>query len=124
MKNESAEKLKILQTRLDAVRLEIDQATKSRSNINQRIDALTRQKDKIEYDIKQAGENSKEVIISEHALLRYLEGAMDVDLDAVKKVMLTESLIASITSLHNGIFPMKHGVRAVVKNNVIVTIED
>jgi len=124
MKNEGAEKIKHLQTRSDALRLEIDQVTRSRDDINQRLDALTNQKSKIEQEIKQLSESSKEVIISEHALLRYLERVKNVDLDSIKKEILTESFVASIRTFKNGKFPIAHGVKAIVKNSVVVTIEE
>jgi len=67
--------------------------------------------------------SSEEIIISEHAMLRYIERALGVDLDAMKKEILTEALIAGVAFCRSGKFPIKDGIKAVVKNNVVVTIE-
>ena len=45
MKSENAEKIKHLQTRMDALKLEIDQALASKQELEQRLDVMVRQKD-------------------------------------------------------------------------------
>ncbi len=46
----------------------------------------------------------KEIVITDHALVRYLERAMDIDM------------------LGNGKYPIKPGIRAVVKDRAVISI--
>ena len=123
MKNESAEKLKHLQTRRSSLQLEIDQAMLNKQDVTKRLDVMLQQRNSIDEEIKQLSMKAEQVIVSEHAILRYLERAMNLDLDAIKKEILSESLVASCAAFRSGKFPIGRGIKAVVKNNVIVTVE-
>ena len=124
MKSETAEKIKHLQTRRDVLQIEIDQALSNKREIEQRLDIAVNQRKKIDDEIKQLGMISEEIIVTEHAMLRYLERALNIDLNGVKKAILTDSLLASIAVCRSGKFPIAQGIKAVVKNNVVITIEN
>ena len=61
-------------------------------------------------------------IVSEHAVLRYLERKSNIDIDAIKAEILTDETANKIKELGSGKFPIGDGLRAVVKRNVIVSI--
>ena len=79
---------------------------------------------KLNNEIQQLGMLSEEVVVTEHAMLRYLERALNIDLNGVKKAILTDALLASIAVCRSGKFPIAQGIKAVVKNNVVITIEN
>ena len=64
----------------------------------------------------------KDPIVSEHALIRYLERAMDLDLEQLKSEILTPEVTKQIKIMGNGKFPLGNGLRVVVKDNVVTTV--
>lgn len=59
--------------------------------------------------------------VSEHAILRYIERVMEVNIDeVVSKIMVIAPKVAIVG---DGNFPVGNGCIAVVKNNAIVTIK-
>lgn len=62
-------------------------------------------------------------VVSEHALLRYLERVKGLDLDQARAEVLTPDLVAKIKVIKSGKIPVPGGFRAIVKNSVVVTIE-
>lgn len=63
-----------------------------------------------------------EPIVSEHAMLRYLERIKGVDLTAIREEILGDGTAASISFAKTGRIK-KAGMCLVVKDNVVVTIE-
>lgn len=63
-----------------------------------------------------------EPIVSEHAMLRYLERIKGVDLEAIREEILGDGTAASISFAKTGRIK-KSGMCLVVKDNVVVTIE-
>lgn len=72
-------------------------------------------------DDKKRLKKREEVIVSEHALLRYCERVLGIDLEEIKHKLLPESTIDQIKTLKSGIFPSKD-LKLVVKNKIVVTI--
>lgn len=60
--------------------------------------------------------------VTDHAVLRYLERVHGVDVESVRRAILTPENKALIKRLKNGKFPLGHGLIAVVKDEVVVTI--
>lgn len=66
--------------------------------------------------------NDKTPIISEHAILRYLERVKGLNIKEVENEILTEDVLKLIDTLGpNGTYPVDN-FRIVLKNNVITTI--
>ncbi len=61
-------------------------------------------------------------IVSEHALLRYIERIHGIDIEEVRKRILTPTTIQAARVVKSGAFPLECGGRAVIKNNTIVSI--
>ena len=74
--------------------------------------------------IKQKIESIKgrEPIVTEHAMLRYIERVLGINLEEVKMQILNEKTLAMINSLGSGKFP-GDGYKVVVKNRSVITIE-
>lgn len=65
---------------------------------------------------------TREVAISDHALLRYIERVKGVDIESIKEEMLKDSkIIDAIKILNSGTFPIQ-GCSLIVKDNIITTI--
>ena len=66
------------------------------------------------------------VIISEHAILRYIEKQMGIDLKKIENKILTEKLISQIQTIGNGKYPIggNSKLKAVVKDRTIITLSE
>ena len=67
--------------------------------------------------------NEEGLIISEHAILRYIERVIGLDMEELKAKILDESIVSYHRELGNGVYPLTNtDKKAVIKNNTIVTI--
>lgn len=64
----------------------------------------------------------REVVVTEHAVLRYIERAMGVDIDHIKDQILTSETRRLIENLGNGKYPIGNKLRVIVKNNTIISV--
>ena len=65
---------------------------------------------------------NKKMIVSEHAILRYLERTLGLDLKVIENEILTDDVVKQYKVLGNGKYPMGNGYKAVIKDNVVLTI--
>lgn len=61
-------------------------------------------------------------IITDHALLRYLERVRGIDIEAVRKEILSERVMGVIRQLGSAKINLQNGCRAVVDHGVVVTV--
>ncbi len=61
-------------------------------------------------------------MVSDHALLRYLERVKGVDIDALRAEMLGEGRQALIQKLMSCKLPIGDGARLIVQQRVVVTV--
>jgi chromosome segregation ATPase len=111
--------LKSLQTRKNSLQSDIDDLEKERNEINRRIKDKRNSLLQINNNIKQLQAN---VIVTEHAKLRYLERVKGINMVELEKEILGENLREQIKILGSGRFNM-NGYRLIVKNNSIITVE-
>ena len=67
-----------------------------------------------------------DLTISEHAILRYLERVLGVDIEGIKKEIICDALRSAVSSLGDGTYPILNTpkkAQCVVKNNHIITIK-
>lgn len=64
----------------------------------------------------------RDLIVSDHAIVRYMERVADMDIESVKQGIV-ERIEGSVRAIGAGKFPLGDGLQAVVKDNVVVTIE-
>lgn len=81
---------------------------------------LTRDLEKVIKEIAKLGKT--DIIVSEHAILRYLERVEGLDLKEIQKKILTKKVKFGHKALGNGKFPEKN-FQVVIKNNVVVTVQ-
>jgi hypothetical protein len=64
----------------------------------------------------------REIVLSDHALIRYVERVLGVDLDAAKAAIITDELRKMVDTLGgNGSYPMT-GFIVKMKDSVITTV--
>lgn len=67
-------------------------------------------------------EKKQEITISDHAMVRYLERVKGIDIEEIRKEILTENVLDLIKTLgDNGSYPNKN-FKLVVRNKNVVTI--
>lgn len=115
------EELKKLQSLLIKQKSEIDLIRRERQLINERLSVAERNLRNTEEELKKLKTGNK-IIVSEHAVLRYLERTMELDLKAVENEILTEETVKQYRTLGNGKYPVSNGCKAVIKDNVVLTI--
>lgn len=62
--------------------------------------------------------------VSEHAILRYIERTPPARIDIMEiKMRIFAQVAPYVDQLGNGKYPLDHGLRAVVRDRVVVTVE-
>lgn len=115
------EELKKLQSLLIKQKSEIDLIRRERQLINERLSVAERNLKNTEEELKKLKTGNK-IIVSEHAVLRYLERTMELDLKAVENEILSKEVVSQYRTLGNGKYPVSNGYKAVIKDNVVLTI--
>ncbi len=106
---------------LEAIRIDISNSTKEFEAKKKAISKLRSMIEKLN--------NTNEITISEHALVRYFERVLKFDMEEIKQNILTEEVLRLSEELGgSGTYPTgKQDVdgdnyRVVLKNNVVVTV--
>lgn len=122
MKAENSQQLKQLQTRKYKLEIEVKELEREASESQKACSKARNKLDNIKKEISLLKE--KEVIVTEHAVIRYLERVMGLDIDQVKKEILTTNLKCQLAMLNNGNgkYPIGNGCKAVIKDNTVVSV--
>jgi len=120
----NAHELKQLQVQITKLNAEIEALISEANNANNAANQKLNYRKTLQKKIDDYAERNKEPIVSEHALLRYIERVYGINLDDVRSNILSPSTRKAIQVVGSGKFPLDAGGRAVVKGNTIVTIED
>ncbi|MCK9600601.1 MAG: hypothetical protein M0R06_16265 [Sphaerochaeta sp.] len=117
----NAHKLKSLETEITSVtdemklaKMTMTEATAAYSKLKLRHDSL----------IQQVGDLKKEPIVSEHAMLRYLEKQFSLNPAEIQDRIFDKVRdLCEKLDWCDGSYPMGDGHKAIVKNKTIVTIK-
>jgi len=94
--------------------------------LNYQIKKLERERDKKRQKRVQLAQklSPKDLIVSEHAILRYLERIEGMDMDRVRKILLDRQIVDCHKKLgNNGEYPsLDSTFKVKIKNNVITTV--
>lgn len=120
MSAKNSETLKQLNTRKTKLEAELKFLADERSAAMSKYDKAVNQIKQIESDIEQL--TKTDPIVTEHAIIRYMERVRNYDFEVISAEILTEALRAQIMSFGNGKYPIGNGFKAVVKDNSIVSI--
>ena len=103
-----------LQSEIEAIKIEME-------ILNNKLQSAERNLGKIREEIKKLKEGNK-IIVSEHAMLRYIERVLGIDLKEIERRILTDEVKEQYKIVGNGRFPINDEFRALIRDNVVVTI--
>lgn len=115
--------LKRLQSVRDSLLENIDSLELKIKYLSDEVKNLKLELDTVNKKINSIKENRK-IIVSEHAILRYFERVLNIDIKAIiNKIENDENLLDKFEKLGNGTYPINGGeFHVLIKNNVVVTV--
>lgn len=116
-----SQKLKRLQTDKAETNNQLQDLRQTQQTLNEQASKLTLRLKSINKDIEKL--TKKDVVVSEHALLRYIERVYGIDLEEIKEEILGDGRRSMIEFAKNGKFKIKDKHELVVKNSVVITIQ-
>jgi len=116
------QKLKSLQVNQTRLENEIKELKASITELNKKINEKNTQLSAVTKEIQDI--HSQHPVITEHALLRYVERILQIDLEKVKQEILSDENVKIIDNLKSCKIPLRSKFKIVVKNKSIVTIVD
>lgn len=125
----SERELKQKKTQLEKVKVEIvakqndlKEHSKQLSAIQKEINNLKDKQVGLEKDVNEIMNCKLELVVTEHAILRYLERSSCINIEDVKSKIMSENVIKQFAVLGNGQYPIANGLRVVIRGNTIVTV--
>lgn len=110
--------LKQLQSRRRSIVSSLSTAKNVAADKQRECDKICRQLTEVDRSIDEL--TTKEIIVSEHAILRFIERIENMDINSISEYILSQ--VGKKSTLSN--FKIKHdGVTYVVRNRVVVTVE-
>lgn len=85
-----------------------------------------RENNKLKFSLEQQLKElqDRELQVTEHALLRYCERILEIDMEEIKELILSKEILEQVEVLGvNGKFVHSDGFRVIIKDNKVVTIE-
>lgn len=122
MSIKKSQELKQLQSRKSKLEVKIKDLSITAKESQRDYSKAMGQLKAVEQEIK--GLADVEAVVSEHAILRYMERVMGFDLEMVRSAILSPDNLMMIQKLGSGKYPLPGGGRIVVKDNVVVSIVD
>ena len=121
MKHLDGTKIKHLQVMITKIKLEIDDLKTQQRSISESMNKKLSMLQKYEEDVQSIKERAKDLILSEHAILRYLERVYKLDTNKLYEEIVTQELKHNYARLGNGSYSVQDCMVKIV-DNVIVTI--
>ena len=107
MKNEIVGKITGLKEQKKIVEKEISTLEESLKSLEQKINNL----------------QNSDLIVSEHAIIRYIERVIGINIEEIVEKIATEKMKKMVECCGNGLYPSENGdFKLKINNNVVVTI--
>jgi len=116
------QKLKHLQVRKSQLEIELKELRDRSKELDKKITDINTSLNRVNKEMNDLHE--QQPTISEHAILRYAERVLGIDIDKIKKDLLTDENVKIINQLRNCKLPIGNKYKVVVRNKVIITVED
>ncbi len=112
----------ILRDKLNSLLTERQSLKDKRSQADRRLTALEKEIDDLNKQL--ALSEPAPLVISDHAMLRYLERKYSLDMEELRSEVLPQdpNVVNAINKLGSGTFPVGESHKLVVKGNTIITI--
>ena len=121
MKHLDGAKIKNLQVMITKIKLEIDDLKTQQRSIGESMNKKLSMMQKYEEELQTIKERAKDLILSEHAILRYLERVYKLDTNKLYEEIVTQELKHNYARLGNGSYSV-HDCMVKIVDNVIVTV--
>jgi hypothetical protein len=109
-----------LRKRISKIDVEIeeikDEQRRQSTQVNTLIDERKRMADMLE------AMTPKKLNVTDHALLRYVERVLGIDIEAIRNTIISEKVESLVAAVGDAKVPIGDGVYAVVRNHNVVTI--
>ena len=114
--------LKGLKRQKDALTQKRDAFIAERHVLDNAIIDTNKKLNKVNQDIHKCEMANKDITISDHAIVRYLERVYKIDMEQIKKEILPDNVQETIKGLGNGTYPIGNDLKIKVKNNNVLTV--
>ena len=121
MSIKQTQELKNLQTRRAKLDLKSNSLSKEVSDLKKELSRYLNQISKIDIKIKELS-NNKDIIVSEHAILRYLERKYSLNLDDIRAEIVSNTTRKLVYEFGSGKYPIGDSHKVIIKNNVAITV--
>lgn len=122
MSLKQSQEIKTLQSRLTIAEAEFSAARDVVRDAQRKETAARQHRDNLKAQLAKLTEKPKEIIVTEHAILRYIERVYGIDLEEIRTRMLGGSVVQLIDQFGSGKIPCEGG-RLIVKDRTVITVE-
>ncbi len=122
MKTKSSQQIRQLESEKSDIEVEIDGIHRSIDERNKRAAELRLRLRDVDKEISDIRKSQEDIVVTDHAFLRYLERAMGIEVDELKEQMVPDNVEITMKRMGSGKYPLGNGLHAVVKGNTIVTV--
>lgn len=124
MSVKKANELKRIQTRIAEQTERLKEAQRTKSEADKVVKAEQDKLNQVKSALNKFNETNKDPVVTEHALLRYCERVIGIDMEEVKSKILAEPIRSHIDQFGSGTFPNnEEGFKVVVKKRQVVSVE-
>jgi archaellum component FlaC len=116
----SAELLKGFQVRQNQIEIELNHLCSTLRDLQKQIDDKKNSLNHIKREIFEL--INQKPMVTEHAMLRYIERVLKINLKDIENKILSERNLKIIDQLKSGKIPME-GCKLIVKNKAVITVE-
>lgn len=117
---DKGEQISGLKKRLTRIDSDIDDIRAEQTRLNTQMSDLLAEKQRLEQLIESL--IPKKLTVSDHAILRYVERVMGIDIEQIRNTIASEKVEQTVATLGDSKVPLGNGAYAVVKNHSVVTV--
>ena len=92
------------------------------STLQAQLKTLSGDCDFVDREIRRLVKRSTQPIVSEHAIIRYCERVIGIDLDEIREKILPSGMAMTVAKLQNGKFPVGASHTLVVNEGIVATV--
>lgn len=118
----ASQERKALISRIQKLRSQKNELSQERRGVDQRMSMIDREINGLQQRIDTLDETCAEPILTEHALLRYLERVRGIDMQALEAEILTESRVEMIKFARSGEVDIQDGHKLILKDMHVVSV--
>ncbi len=119
---QTSDEIKALRRRIAEKRVELKSAEAESKEKADRVRDITTSLAELARSLQTLQEEIQDPVVTDHAVLRYLEREKGMDIDAIREEMLSERVVEMIRFTRTGKVSVGNGRRLVVKDMAVVSV--